>query len=134
MRKKQNFYRIKSGTRSGLEDKFKAFLEHHGEEFTYEENVLSYVVPEKKHRYTPDFFLTKRGFYIETKGRFVSADRQKHLLIKEQHPEIEIRFIFSNPNATLDKRSKTTYGMWCEKNGYRYCSIKDHEVIRSWLG
>ena len=133
MRKKQSYYRIKSGVRSGLEDKFKSLLEDMSIPFKYEEDQLKYIVPEKEHKYTPDFFLTDKGFFIETKGRFVSADRQKHLLIKKQHPEVEIRFIFSNPNATLDKRSQTTYGKWCEKNGYAYCSIRDKETIEQWL-
>jgi N-acetylmuramoyl-L-alanine amidase len=42
------------------------------------------------------------GIIIESKGRFLTADRQKHLLIKQQHPQLDIRFVFqrsANPIA-----------------------------------
>jgi hypothetical protein len=41
-------------------------------------------------------------------------------MVKQQHPELDIRFVFSNPKAKLYKGSKTTYGKWCEKNGFLY--------------
>ena len=67
---------------------------------------------------------------METKGRFTVSDRQKHLLIKEQQPELDIRFVFSNQNAKLYKGSKTTYAQWCEKNGFQYA----HKTIPDdWL-
>jgi hypothetical protein len=75
-------------------------------------------------RYTPDFLIpTKNGFFfVETKGRFVPADRQKHLLIKKQFPEKDIRFVFSNQNQKLYKGSKTSYAMWCDKHGFTYAN------------
>ena len=42
------------------------------------------------------------------------------MLIKEQHPDIEIRFVFSNENAKLYKGSKTSYSQWAEKHGFKY--------------
>jgi hypothetical protein len=87
--------------------------------YKYEEKVVSYTVPESKHKYTPDFELPN-GIIIETKGRFVTADRKKHLLVKEQHPELDIRFVFSNPRAKISKVSKTTYADWCDKFGFKY--------------
>ncbi len=57
---------------------------------------------------------------VETKGRFLTADRQKHILIKDQHPALDIRFVFSNPNTRISKQSKTTYAMWCETHGFLY--------------
>ena len=52
---------------------------------------------------------TGKLIIIETKGRFVTADRQKMLLVKEQYPDLDIRFVFSNPNSRISKKSKTTY-------------------------
>ena len=60
------------------------------------------------------------GIIVETKGRFTPADRQKHLLVQKQFPELDIRFVFSNPNQKINKGSKTSYAMWCEKNGFLY--------------
>ena len=75
-------------------------------------------------RYTPDFLIpTKTGYFlVETKGRFVPADRQKHLLIKKQFPEKDIRFVFSNQNQKLYKGSKTSYANWCDKHGFTYAN------------
>lgn len=90
-----------------------------GVPFKYEGLVIPYSEPAKTHRYTPDFPLPN-GVIVETKGRFVTADRQKHRLVKEQHPDLDIRFVFSNANAKLNKKSKTTYAMWCGKYGFKF--------------
>jgi hypothetical protein len=79
--------------------------------------------------YTPDFVLPN-GIIIETKGRFTVADRRKHLLIKKQHPKLDIRFVFENENNKLRKGSKTSYGKWCEKNDFLYCT---RVIPQTWL-
>ena len=107
------------GYRSGLEERIAQELLEKGVEFEYESLSISYLRPAKKAKYTPDFVLPN-GIIIETKGRFLTADRQKMLLVKDQHPDLDIRFIFSNANQKISKQSKTTYGMWAERNGYLY--------------
>ena len=42
--------------------------------------------------------------------------------VKEQHPELDIRFVFSNSKTKISKKSKTSYGMWCEKHGFPYAN------------
>ena len=122
---------IKHGYRSGLEETIADQLKKHKVEYEYEnkENTIKYVVPAKDHTYLPDFKLPN-GIIVETKGRFVLADRKKHELIKKQHHEKDIRFVFSNSNTKISKRSKTTYGMWCEKLGIPYA---DKEVPLDWI-
>lgn len=88
---------------------------------TYEEFKLQFVWPARNAKYTPDFVLPN-GIVIETKGIFETEDRQKHNLVQDQHPGLDIRFVFSNPKAKLYKGSPTTYAMWCEKNGFRYAA------------
>lgn len=110
-----------TGYRSGLEDKIAGRLKEEGVPFSYETHRITYVVPEKKHTYTPDFILSN-GIIVESKGLFESSDRQKHLLIKKQHPNLEIRFVFSNPLTKIYKGSSTTYGAWCKKNGFQYAT------------
>lgn len=67
---------------------------------------------------------------IETKGRFVTADRLKHIEIKKQRPDLDIRFVFSNSRQRISKTSRTTYASWCEKHGFLYA---DKEIPASWL-
>ena len=111
--------RRKDGKRSGLETQVATQLDKAGVKYTYEKEVIHYIKPLKPAKYTPDFVLPN-GIIVETKGRFVTADRQKHKLIKEQHPDKDIRFVFSNPNAKIGKKSTTTYAMWCDKHGFKY--------------
>ena len=110
---------LKQGWRSGLEGVNAAHLKKHKVPYRYEKVVVPYVQPEKQRKYTPDFLL-KNGIIIETKGRFVTADRQKHILVKQQHPDLEIRFVFSNPNQRISKQSATTYAVWCQSKGFKY--------------
>lgn len=119
----------KYGFRSGLEERIAEKLSNEGVDFKYEEVVIQYMKPASKHKYTPDFVLPN-GIIIETKGRFLQGDRMKHLLVKEQHPELDIRFIFSNSRSRISKVSKTTYGSWCEKYGFKYA---DKTIPLQWL-
>lgn len=93
------------------------------------DSKIKFMEPAKGRTYTPDFILPN-GIIVETKGRFVTADRQKHLLIKAQHPELDIRFVFSNSRSRISKLSATTYGMWCDKNGFKYA---DKLIPKEWL-
>jgi len=120
---------IREGYRSGLEVTVAEQLARAGVDAKYEEEVIHYTKPARKARYTPDFVLPN-GIIIETKGRFVTADRQKHLLIKEQHPELDIRFVFSNSRTRISKQSKTSYAMWCEKYGFEFA---DKAIPSPWL-
>ncbi len=116
--------------RSGLEEQVAKSFDKKGVPFEFETKVIKYVRPARLSRYTPDFILPN-GVIIETKGRFETADRQKHLLIRDQHPDIDIRFVFSNYNNRISKRSKTTYGMWCTKYEFKFCNFRD---TSTWLG
>lgn len=111
---------LAEGYRSGLEERVSSELTAAGVSFKYEEDVIRYVKPARAARYTPDFRILSNGIIIETKGRFITADRQKHLLIKEQHPDIDIRFVFSNPEQRISKTSRTTYADWCRKHGFKF--------------
>ncbi|OQW34839.1 MAG: hypothetical protein A4E20_01295 [Nitrospira sp. SG-bin2] len=114
-----NRTRQQTGKRSDLEVQVASQLDRLGVKYEYEKRKIYFVKPSKARKYTPDFELTN-GVIIEAKGLFDTSDRQKHLLIKEQHPQLDIRFVFSNPNQRISKQSRTTYAMWCEKNGFLY--------------
>lgn len=126
--KSSYFVGLKYGFRSGLEKRVADELKSQGISFTYEEETIHYVKPARKARYTPDFKVGE--MYIETKGRFLVPDRQKHILIKQQHPHLDIRFVFSNPNQKISKNSKTTYAQWCEKHEFLYAK---ESIPQAWL-
>ena len=95
---------LASGYRSGLEEENDQHLKKLGVSAGYESTKFGYVKPSRSASYTPDFVLPN-GIIIETKGRFVTADRQKHILLSDQHPDLDIRFVFSNPNTRIDRKS-----------------------------
>jgi len=81
------------------------------------------------HRYTPDIVLPN-GIIIEAKGYFEAKDRTKHLLIRQEHPELDIRFVFQRSQNKLSPSSKMTYGGWCKKNGFLHA---DKVIPASWI-
>ncbi len=95
----------------------------------YENMKIPYVQPAKNRNYIPDFPLPN-GIILEAKGRFTVEDRRKHLLIREQHPELDIRFVFMNAKVKIRKGSKTTYAMWCRKHGFKFC---EKIIPQSWF-
>jgi hypothetical protein len=119
----------KYGFKSGLEENISIQIESKGLEVKYESEKVAYTIPASQHTYNPDFKLPN-GIFIETKGRFVAADRKKHLLVKQQNPNLDIRFVFSNSKNKISKNSKTTYADWCEKNGFKYA---DKVIPENWF-
>lgn len=119
---------LKYGFRSGLEEIIAKELRLAGIDPKYESTKLPYEV-HKRHTYTVDFPVTDT-IMIETKGRFLTADRMKMLEVKRQYPDIDFRFIFSNSNSRISKVSKTTYAKWCQNNGFKYA---DKHVPLEWI-
>lgn len=116
--------------RSGLEVKIAAQLEAAGIEFDYEGTVIPYSVPAREAKYKADFPIRKTNIIIEGKGHFGGSgfrgnmtansakERQKFALLKEQHPNWDIRFVFSRANKPIYKGSKTTHAKWAEDHGF----------------
>ena len=61
---------------------------------------------------------------------FTAADRKKHLAIKKQHPQLDIRFVFENSNRRLRKGAKTRYYQWCNRYDFDYY---DRIIPEEWL-
>lgn len=120
---------IKNGYKSGLEDTVSHQIASKGLEVMYEIEKIPYTIPSSKHTYTPDFTLPN-GIIIETKGRFLPEDRKKQLLIKAQHPNRDIRFVFSSSKTKITKGSKTSYADWCIKNGFLFA---DRLIPNEWF-
>lgn len=114
--------------RSGLEKVAAAFLKTRQKTVEYEKLKIEWK--DLKYRtYTPDFELDN-GIIIETKGIFSAADRRKHVEIKAQHPDLDIRFVFSNAKAKLYKGAKSRYCDWCDKHGFQWAH---KDIPEDWL-
>ena len=86
--------------------------------FEYESKKFLYVP--KPRTYTPDFYLVESDIYIEAKGHLDKADRVKMALVKQQHKDLDIRFVFMNARNKIYKGSRTTYADWCNKHDFRW--------------
>lgn len=119
---------IKYGYRSGLEHAISLYLKKLKHKYDYESIKIEWE--DLTYRtYTPDFILNN-GIIIETKGRFRTDERKKHLCIKKQHPKLDIRFVFTNSKNKIYKGSKTTYAKWCIQHDFRYY---DRIIPEDWL-
>lgn len=108
-------------------------LESRGVSFSYESEKITYEIPVSTHKYTPDFVIALGSgatVYIETKGYFPSEDRTKYLRVRASNPDIDLRFVFDRATEKIRKGSKTTYGDWCRKNGFKFAEKK---VPEEWL-
>ena len=125
---------LKYGYKSGLEHTVAEAIKSTPYDLKYETEIINYIVPERKAKYTPDFVFTKRNgqiMYIETKGRWTTADRTKMKHVLASNPGVDIRMVFQNPNQRLSKTSKTTYAEYALKLGIRHVAKKD--IPTEWL-
>jgi hypothetical protein len=111
--------------KSKFEAETAAHLTRRGVKFVYEAEEVKFT---QERTYKPDFKIG--SIFVETKGYFRAADRGKHLLIKQQNPEVDIRFVFMNPRICLSKASKTTYAQWAERHGFLWAA---REVPDEWI-
>ena len=125
-KKKRQRSQRTSNYRSGFEAKLAHQLQRGGVSFQYESISLEYT---KTATYTPDFILPN-GIIIEAKGVWTVEDRTKHLLVREQHPHLDIRLVFMNASNKIRKGSDTTYAKWCEKKNILYAN---KTIPKSWL-
>ena len=109
--------------KSGLEEKAWKILKQHFPRVTYEPDHIEYLQPEKERKYNPDFKMGK-NIYIEAKGKLDLATRQKMVWFKDCNPSITIIFLFMNPDNKITKRSKTTYAMWADKEGFLWLDFR----------
>jgi hypothetical protein len=125
---------LKHGYKSGLELTVADQIKSTEYDLKYETEILKYIVPERAAKYTPDFVFTKRNgelMFVETKGRWTSADRLKMKHVLTSNPGVDIRMVFQNPNQKITKGSNTTYETYANKLGIQHVAKKDIPAI--WL-
>jgi len=118
------------GYKSMSEVKYKAFLDAHGIQNEYEPEVFKYTLPRGK--YTPDFKVIKSSgqpVYLEYKGVFSGKDRRKLRYVRQSNPTLDLRLVFERSSNKLNKCSKTTYGEWATKNGFKWYNVEDINTL-----
>lgn len=121
--------------RSGLEVEVEAQLARLGLDPIYEAEWIPYRRESVGH-YRPDYQInTPDGpVYIEVKGRWTAADRQKMLAILSSNPRLRLFVALQRPSATISKNSSTTYAEWANKKGIPWCPIPiPEEFLSRWL-
>jgi hypothetical protein len=112
--------------KSGFERTVAANLSSRGLIWKYEPTQVPYIL---KSDYNPDFYFPDYGFYVETKGKLVYEDRRKHLAVKKQHPELDLRFCFMEAHRKMPG-TKSTHAQWADRNGFLWC---DKEIPEEWF-
>ena len=102
--------------RSGFEERVAKELDNKAIPYLYEAETFEYTL---RSRYKPDLFLMN-GIVLELKGFWKPSDRRKHVAMKEQHPDLDLRIVFQK-NQLLSRNSKSTYGDFCDKHGIPWC-------------
>lgn len=130
---------VEARYRSRLEKKVADQLDDAGVPYDYESQWVHYTVPAREAKYLPDFTIRNTKILIEAKGRFGgfrsdssgAQERQKMILLKEQHPDLDIRIVFQDVKKPIYKGSKTTYAKWATDHGFTFA---DKGVVpASWI-
>jgi hypothetical protein len=118
--------------RSGFERDIGQLLDREGFDFDYESTKFRYPFPipgayceycydesriHKDRIYTPDFVIG--DIYLECKGKLTAAERKKFEAIRDEWPELDLRFLFMRDNW-LTKAHKSRYSDWAKRIGYPY--------------
>lgn len=118
--------------KSLFETRVAEYLRNKKVRFDYEKSRITFIQPERKRTYHPDFEINETAVVIEAKGYFTAADRAKMLWVKEQHPELQVVLLFQNSDKPLRKGSGTTYGAWATKNGFDWWDFRKG-IPNKWL-
>lgn len=113
--------------RSGFERTLAASLKKRKVKFEYETLKLPYA---QYHVYKPDFVLAN-GVIVEAKGHFRrgAGEAAKMIAVRDQHPNLDIRFVFYDAHARISGQ-KQTYAQWATKNGFMWAH---EEIPDEWL-
>ena len=110
---------LRHGFRSGLEERVAHQIEARGYPVLFELTKIKYAVPAQVRTYTYDFELTN-GIIVETKGIWDATDRAKHLLVRAQYPDLDIRMVFYRAKSPISPGSHTSLAMWADKHGIKW--------------
>jgi len=107
--------------RSKQEELVDSFLTECELPHAYEKGKFSYTLTRK---YTPDFLVHgDHPFFIEVKGYFPPEARAKLLATVICNPDLQLFVALQTPHKAINKNSKTSYALWCQKHGIPWCPL-----------
>jgi hypothetical protein len=121
--------KVKREFRNPLEDGGARQLRKAGIKFSYEKLRVPYTVPAREAKYVTDFVPDDTNIILEFKGHFghgvdmkrrSTEERHKYILVKEQHPELDVRFVFQRASTPIYPKSPTSHGQWAEDHGFKW--------------
>jgi hypothetical protein len=120
-----------------FEERVISDLNQRGVPHIYEPDKLAYYV---ERHYVPDLKLGTEhqvnAMYVELKGYFRQDAQRKMKAVKAQYPDLDIRFVFQNANATIQgakKRkdgTKMTCAEWADLQGFTF---SEGTIPEEWL-
>ena len=119
-------------SRSTLEERVMHNLDGRGVAYEYEPCKLPYTV---ERNYIPDLLIG--DVYVEVKGYFRQDAQRKMRSIREQHPNLDIRFLFQRGNSPVQGSKKRkdgtrmTCGEWAERHGFVWA--EGEEIPDEWI-
>lgn len=138
--------KLKDSYKSVIEEDTAKQLDAAGIAYDYEKLIVPYEVPARTAKYKPDFPIRGTNILIECKGHFgantnprnryanmkehSAKERHKFVLLKQQHPELDIRFVFSRAKAPIYKGSPTSHKKWAEDHGFLW---SEKTIPYEWL-
>jgi len=142
--KKKTQHKVPPDLRSRFEGKVADELDRLGIKWEDEVYALEYFKPIRngvcheckgatvyaRRWYYPDFWLPDHGCFLEAKGKFGQVDRMKMRLVKESHPDEDIRMVFMRNNL-IGRKSQTTtrYVDYAEKYGLPSVVLENLEDV-----
>jgi len=105
--------------------------------WSYETMVVGWEPPPPKRRhYHPDFIIIRNDgtrLLVEYKEYLDARSKRVLRYATKQNPDLDIRILFG-PRCSkkkISKTSKTTYGMWADKNGIPWS--EGRSIPKEWL-
>ena len=117
----------KYGYRSNLEMVISDKLKSDRRKFRYEEIKIEWEDVSYR-TYTPEFVLNN-GIIVEVKGRFFPADRRRQLLIRKQHPDLDIRLVFYDQYKKVQGSNLRCYE-WAVKYKFKFAN---KDIPEEWI-
>lgn len=114
----------KGSYRSSFERTIAGQLEASGVDYSYETKEIPYTI---HHTYHPDFIVG--SMVLEVKGFLRRQDIAKMRAVRQQYPDMDIRFVFMDANKLIPG-TKTTHAKWADRHGFPWC---DGRIPDEWL-
>jgi hypothetical protein len=118
---------------SKFEEQVEKDLISRGINYAYESIKVFFTPPPKKRSKLWDWEITTdtgKQIIVEGKGWWESKVRLAETEAIKQNPQHDVRYLFQRASTKISKKSKTSYGDWCDKHGIQWA---EGTIPQAWL-